>query len=185
VFIPGRRQKKLDEVVTAIGRNATGVQGDVAKLADLDRLYQTVSKVKGRFEGLNSALPLRFYGLQYGLLDELNSPVVALYYQRMSVSVSIRQQILGLSGLIRSGSGTALLTAIQASSSFGSYTMENGILQQSVRDNFRSADANSVAILKTGCGRYHEPKFRFSGGRSTCPGCDSYCSVPALFGNPS
>ncbi len=27
----------------AIGSNVTGVQGDVAKLADLDRLYETVS----------------------------------------------------------------------------------------------------------------------------------------------
>jgi NAD(P)-dependent dehydrogenase (short-subunit alcohol dehydrogenase family) len=50
VFITGRRQKELDEAVTAIGSNATGVQGDVAKLADLDRLYQIVSKVKGRID---------------------------------------------------------------------------------------------------------------------------------------
>jgi NAD(P)-dependent dehydrogenase (short-subunit alcohol dehydrogenase family) len=50
VFITGRRQKELDEAVTAIGSNATGVQGDVAKLVDLDRLYQTVSKVKGRVD---------------------------------------------------------------------------------------------------------------------------------------
>jgi NAD(P)-dependent dehydrogenase (short-subunit alcohol dehydrogenase family) len=28
----------------------TGVQGDVAKLADLDRLYETVLKVKGRID---------------------------------------------------------------------------------------------------------------------------------------
>jgi len=46
VFITGRRQKELDEAVKAIGSNVSGVQGDVAKLADLDRLYQTVSKVK-------------------------------------------------------------------------------------------------------------------------------------------
>jgi NAD(P)-dependent dehydrogenase (short-subunit alcohol dehydrogenase family) len=50
VFITGRRQKELDDAVTAIGRNVTGVQGDVAKLADLDRLYETVSKVKGRID---------------------------------------------------------------------------------------------------------------------------------------
>lgn len=36
--------------MTSLGSNATGVQGDVAKLADLDRLYQTVSKVKGRID---------------------------------------------------------------------------------------------------------------------------------------
>src|SRR5271168_1794359 len=50
VFITGRRQKELDEAVMAIGNNVTGVQGDVAKLADLDRLYETVGKVKGRID---------------------------------------------------------------------------------------------------------------------------------------
>ena len=39
VFITGRRQKQLDDAVKAIGRNVTGVQGDAANLADLDRLY--------------------------------------------------------------------------------------------------------------------------------------------------
>lgn len=38
VFITGRRQKELDEAVNAIGSNVAGVQGDVANLADLDRL---------------------------------------------------------------------------------------------------------------------------------------------------
>jgi NAD(P)-dependent dehydrogenase (short-subunit alcohol dehydrogenase family) len=49
VFITGRRQKELDEAVTAIGGNATGVQGDVAKLPHLDRLYEAV-KTKGRID---------------------------------------------------------------------------------------------------------------------------------------
>jgi NAD(P)-dependent dehydrogenase (short-subunit alcohol dehydrogenase family) len=49
VFITGRRQKELDEAVKAIGSNATGVQGDVARLADLDRLYEAV-KTKGRID---------------------------------------------------------------------------------------------------------------------------------------
>src|SRR5271168_3254767 len=50
VFITGRRQKELDEAVTAIGSNVTGVQGDVAKLGDLDRLYEKVGRVKGRID---------------------------------------------------------------------------------------------------------------------------------------
>ena len=50
VFITGRRQKELDEAVKAIGSNVTGVQGDVANLTDLDRLYDTVGKVKGRID---------------------------------------------------------------------------------------------------------------------------------------
>jgi NAD(P)-dependent dehydrogenase (short-subunit alcohol dehydrogenase family) len=44
VFITGRRQKQLDEAVRAIGRNITGVQGDVSKLTDLDRLYEAIDK---------------------------------------------------------------------------------------------------------------------------------------------
>src|SRR5579859_6517687 len=49
VFITGRRQKELDEAVKAIGSNVTGVQGDVAKLDDLDRLYDAV-KAKGNLD---------------------------------------------------------------------------------------------------------------------------------------
>jgi NAD(P)-dependent dehydrogenase (short-subunit alcohol dehydrogenase family) len=52
VFITGRRQKQLDDAVKAIGRNVTGVQGDASNLADLDRLYATVKKEKGRIDVL-------------------------------------------------------------------------------------------------------------------------------------
>ena len=50
VFITGRRQKELDGAVKSIGSNVSGVQGDVAKLADLDRLYETIATVKGRID---------------------------------------------------------------------------------------------------------------------------------------
>jgi NAD(P)-dependent dehydrogenase (short-subunit alcohol dehydrogenase family) len=51
VFITGRRQKELDQAVNAIGSNVTGVRGDIANLADLDRLYETVRQ-KGRIDVL-------------------------------------------------------------------------------------------------------------------------------------
>jgi NAD(P)-dependent dehydrogenase (short-subunit alcohol dehydrogenase family) len=63
VFITGRRQKELEEAVAAVGGDVTGVQGDVAKLADLDRLYESV-KAKGRIDvlfanvGLGGFVPL-------------------------------------------------------------------------------------------------------------------------------
>jgi NAD(P)-dependent dehydrogenase (short-subunit alcohol dehydrogenase family) len=50
VFITGRRKDKLDEAAKAIGRNVTGVPGDAANLADLDRLYATVRKEKGKID---------------------------------------------------------------------------------------------------------------------------------------
>jgi NAD(P)-dependent dehydrogenase (short-subunit alcohol dehydrogenase family) len=50
VFITGRRKSELDAAVKEIGRNVTAVQGDVSKLADLDRLFATVKEVKGRID---------------------------------------------------------------------------------------------------------------------------------------
>jgi NAD(P)-dependent dehydrogenase (short-subunit alcohol dehydrogenase family) len=50
VFITGRRQSELDKAVKLIGKNVTGVQGDVANLADLDRLYATVKQRAGRID---------------------------------------------------------------------------------------------------------------------------------------
>jgi NAD(P)-dependent dehydrogenase (short-subunit alcohol dehydrogenase family) len=47
VFITGRRQAELDKAKALIGSNVTAVQGDIADLADLDRLYDTVRKEKG------------------------------------------------------------------------------------------------------------------------------------------
>lgn len=52
VFITGRRQKELDEARALVGRNVTAVQGDVAKLEDLDRLYETVRREKGGIDVL-------------------------------------------------------------------------------------------------------------------------------------
>src|SRR5439155_820815 len=50
VFITGRRQTELDKAVNQIGKNVTGVKGDVSNLKDLDRLYDTVNKLKGRID---------------------------------------------------------------------------------------------------------------------------------------
>jgi NAD(P)-dependent dehydrogenase (short-subunit alcohol dehydrogenase family) len=50
VFITGRRQQELDAAVKEIGNNVTGVQGDVARLADLDKLYAAVKAKTGRID---------------------------------------------------------------------------------------------------------------------------------------
>ena len=50
VFITGRRQAELDKAKAEIGKNVTAVQGDVAKLSDLDSLYATVKSEKGALD---------------------------------------------------------------------------------------------------------------------------------------
>lgn len=68
-FITGRRQDALDAAVEAIGPHAAGVYGDSTKLADLDRLYDTVRDKTGRLDivvanaGYGEAAP-------FGAIDE-------------------------------------------------------------------------------------------------------------------
>jgi NAD(P)-dependent dehydrogenase (short-subunit alcohol dehydrogenase family) len=52
VFITGRRKAALDEAVKLIGRNVTGVQADSANLNNLDRLFDTVKREKGKIDVL-------------------------------------------------------------------------------------------------------------------------------------
>lgn len=47
VFITGRRAPELEKAKSALGENVTTVQGDVANLADLDRLWEVVKREKG------------------------------------------------------------------------------------------------------------------------------------------
>jgi len=50
VFITGRRDAELAAAAKEIGRNVTGVQGDVSKLGDLDRLFAQIEQEKGKLD---------------------------------------------------------------------------------------------------------------------------------------
>src|SRR5438876_2218905 len=52
VAIAGRCKKTLDEAVKTIGNGVVAVQADVAKLADVDKLYAEVSKKLGKIDVL-------------------------------------------------------------------------------------------------------------------------------------
>ncbi|GGD34931.1 SDR family oxidoreductase [Aureimonas glaciei] len=52
VFMTGRRQRELGAAVAEVGHGARGVQGDIANLGDLDRLYAIVRKEAGRIDVL-------------------------------------------------------------------------------------------------------------------------------------
>ena len=64
VFITGRRREELDKAKALIGANVTAVQGDIANLDDLDRLFATVRAEKGHIDvlfanaGLGTMAPL-------------------------------------------------------------------------------------------------------------------------------
>src|SRR4029078_8678833 len=50
VFITGRRGAELAAAVKEIGRNVTGVQGDVSNLADVERLFAQIEQEKGKLD---------------------------------------------------------------------------------------------------------------------------------------
>lgn len=52
VIITGRRQNRLDEAVAEIGGTIEGYQGDIANLADLERLRVHIADVHGRIDVL-------------------------------------------------------------------------------------------------------------------------------------
>jgi len=64
VFITGRRQSELETAVSQIGQNVTGVQSDVSRMADLDKLYAAVKEQKGKLDivfanaGISASTPV-------------------------------------------------------------------------------------------------------------------------------
>lgn len=64
VYITGRRQEQLDAAIEEIGNGAIGVQGNVANLADVDRLYERIKRDYGRVDvvfanaGISESAPL-------------------------------------------------------------------------------------------------------------------------------
>jgi NAD(P)-dependent dehydrogenase (short-subunit alcohol dehydrogenase family) len=50
VFITGRRDAELAAAVKQIGKNVTGIQGDVSNLNDLDRLFAQIKREKGKLD---------------------------------------------------------------------------------------------------------------------------------------
>src|SRR5690349_6537323 len=64
VFITGRREAELAAAAKEIGKNVTAVRGDVADLADLNRLFAQISREKGRLDivfanaGITTLTPL-------------------------------------------------------------------------------------------------------------------------------
>src|SRR5882762_8384536 len=69
VFITGRREPELAAAVKEIGRNVTGIQGDVSNLSDLDRLFAQIKREKGRLDVVFANAGVAKYA-QFGTITE-------------------------------------------------------------------------------------------------------------------
>jgi NAD(P)-dependent dehydrogenase (short-subunit alcohol dehydrogenase family) len=67
VFITGRDRVRLDHAVTEIGRGTIGLQGDASSLADIDRIYATITESAGHIDVL--LVNAGFY--EFGKLGEI------------------------------------------------------------------------------------------------------------------
>jgi NAD(P)-dependent dehydrogenase (short-subunit alcohol dehydrogenase family) len=71
VFITGRRQPELATAVQEIGREVTGVQGDVSNPADLDRLFAQIKGEKDKLDVVFANAGVAKYATIGTITDEL------------------------------------------------------------------------------------------------------------------
>src|SRR5438046_3083834 len=71
VFITGRREAELSVAGKEIGKDVTGVQGDVSNLADLDRLFAQIKREKGRLDVVFANAGVAKYAIFGTITEEL------------------------------------------------------------------------------------------------------------------
>lgn len=122
VYITGRRQAELDKAVALIesevpGCKAKGVQGDVAIMADLDRLYAEIAENSGRLDILFANAGFGERATIFDITEEHFDRVVGANMKGCLFSV---QKALPLMG----NGGSIILTAsITAYKAYDHYTV--------------------------------------------------------------
>jgi len=78
VFITARREIELDKATKEIGKNVTGVPGDVSKLGDLDRLFARISQEKGRLDILFANAGIAKYAALGGITEDFYEEILSI-----------------------------------------------------------------------------------------------------------
>ena len=129
VFITGRRQKELDEAVKGIGNNVTGIRGDVASLADLDRLYDAV-RAKGRIDIVFANAGVGEFVLLEKLTEEQFDKVFNINVKGLLFTVQKALPLLNDGGsIILTGS----IAGIKGTPAFGVYGASKAAVRSLVR----------------------------------------------------
>src|SRR5881396_184877 len=127
VFITARRDAQLAAAVKEIGRNVTGVQGDVSNLADLDRLFAQIKREKDRldivFANAGAAKFASFGQITEDLFDSIFSTNVkgllftvqkALPLMPDGASIILNASIVGSKGLAANSVYSATKAAVRS-----------------------------------------------------------------------
>ena len=114
VFITGRREQELAAAVKEIGRNVTGVQGDVSNLGDLDRLFAQIKREKGRLDIVFANAGVAKYAPLGSITEELYDSIFDINVKGLLFTV---QKALPL---LPDGASIILNASIVASKGFSS-----------------------------------------------------------------
>jgi NAD(P)-dependent dehydrogenase (short-subunit alcohol dehydrogenase family) len=127
VFITGRRDAELTAAVQEIGRNVTGVQGDVSNLADLDRLFARVQTGKGRLDIVFANAGIAKYAQLGKITEELYDSIFDINVKGMlftvqkalpllpdGASIVLNASIVGSKGLSSNSVYSATKAAIRS-----------------------------------------------------------------------
>lgn len=130
VYITGRRQSALDAAVAEIGHGARAIQGDVANLEDLDRIFETVRQEAGHIDVL-------FANAGIGFLSPLSDITPEHFDQTFNVNV--RGMVFTVQkGLPLMGKGGAIIltgstTGIKGTPAFSVYSATKAAIRNFAR----------------------------------------------------
>jgi len=126
-FITGRREAELAAAVKEIGRNVTGIQGDVSNLGDLERLFAQIKREKGKlnivFANAGAARFARLGTITEELFDSIfNTNVKGLLFTVQKAlpllpdgaSIILNSSVVGSKGLSMNSVYSATKAAVRS-----------------------------------------------------------------------
>jgi NAD(P)-dependent dehydrogenase (short-subunit alcohol dehydrogenase family) len=166
VYITGRRQEELNDAVRQIGRNVTGVQGDVSILADLNRLYTQIAKEKGHIDILFANAGIAYHAPLGKITEEQFDLTFNINVRGLFFSVQMALPILRDGGSIVLDASAAtskalpnhvVYTATKAAVRSFASTMTLELKQRKIRVNAISPGLTETAIFHSETNK-HSPE---------------------------
>jgi NAD(P)-dependent dehydrogenase (short-subunit alcohol dehydrogenase family) len=156
VVITGRRQSELDAAVKKIGGAVLGVQGDVSKLADIDRLYVAVKEKYGHIDVL-------FANAGIGELAPLGQITEAHFDKLFNINVKgLLFTVQKALPLLKDGSSIVLnasVASIRGTAAFGVYSATKAAVRSFARSWTTDLKARKIRVNALSPGPVETPIF--------------------------
>jgi len=143
VVITGRRGPELEAAAASIGGRVLAVQGDIASLGDLDRLFETVRSEKGRIDVL-------FANAGLGTLEPLGHISEASFDTTFNVNVKgtlfTVQKALPLMGAGGSIILTGSTTGVKGTPAFSVYSASKAAIRNFARSWAQDLKGSDIRV---------------------------------------